>query len=459
MKHVTFCKIFFSIVLFSLFFSCNDYETGGLPVNWVFEATYCSTSDTEYVAPGEGQTGSYAFDKYVNENYPVQFEWRRNAANDGLCNLDPNWGFEATYCSMSETGYVEPTAGQTGYYAFDKYVNQNNAAEIKWERNAANDGQCGSPGDYTPVFLPTTITSGNYVSFTAYGQRIFAAEQDRGILEFRNGEWLSPEGMSSDMLQNIYYPKFKTGANGKLFVSTSKGVYFQTGNNIYNKGYWTETLDMSGGLGGSNTNFFVSAGGGYQGVFKWDEYAQQFVATNLTVGTFYSIEALDETQVFFGSYNKSNGTSGVTHGVMRYDGSSIVPTNIVEGSYSLAVFDGRMYAANATGVLVWDGSNFVPVFTGSGGTLKNENGNLYLIASTGVYKCSGGSFSLLKDGLYIKDVVEYDDILYLIGSEGIQYLKNGNWYNIATGATVGIASSSGLYVAQPGSGILKMVKN
>ena len=464
MKCSTFCNFFFSIVVFSFLFSCRDYESTSSK-NWIYETTSCSMDNTKYKEPSEGQVGSWAFDKYVNENNPSNVEWRRNPGKDGQC--DKNWVYEdGAYCSMSEVQYVAPAEGQTGSWAFDKYVNENNPADVEWRRNPGKDGQCDNRDDYAPSFSSTNITSGTYTSFTVYGQRIFATELTNGVLEYRNEEWQTPEGFTPDIQNSIFYPKMKVGANGKLFISSSKGVYFQTGDNVYKLGYQAGgTSDMAGHFGGSNTNFFVSAGVDYQGLFKWNESRQRFESTDITFGSFKSIEALSETQVFFGSDEKSNASMH-SFGIYYYSGVSITSTNIETGSYSLAAFDNKMYAMNENEVLVWNGQRFVTYFQEPGvrfGKLKNVNNKLYLLASNGIYQYLGNSFTLLKSTSYENipdDIVEHDNIIYVVGENGILYLKNGVWYELPDVKGIAAASSPyGLFIAKQGGGILKMIKN
>ena len=390
------------------------------------------------------------------------------ACNDyeGSVNVDPNWETveDSGACSVNEDEFVAPEEGRVGLYYFYKMkdVNPNSISfgrEI-WERDATRDGNCFSSSDeYNSTFIPTNITSKTYTKFTTSGSRVLAAEfgvGENSLLEYINGSWHTPNGY--DVISNdVFYPNIRFSPDGMLIITGSKGVYCQEGNNAFMYGYWTDTWDMAGGIGGSNSHIFVSAGSGFRGIYKWNASIKQFEETNQKDGCFYSIEALNDNEVFFGSYEKSNGTSGpgYTFGVLRFNGSSIEKTNLTEGDYTLAINNGNMYAVNSTKVYVWNNNTFVEIFD-KGGKLKATGNVLYLLTGTEIYKFNGTTFSTFYTGQY-DDIVAHDGRLYIFSLSGVKYTKdNETWINIPNAAgTVGISTSSGLFMGG-GAGIQKM---
>jgi len=385
-------------------------------------------------------------------------------------NTDPNWvDTGENYCSTNPSQYT----GQNGNYFFIQQQDRNqNSATYQQYRlipDPSNDGRCAT--GYSPTVSSTNITTGRYISFATYGDRVFAAEVQYGILEYVNGQWITPVGMTNDVKNNIFYAKMKQGAGGAFFISCSKGIYYQTGDNNYKVGYPAGgSNDMSGGLGGSNTNFFASAGADWGGIFKWN--GSSFISTNQVTGCFYSIEALNENDVFFGSYGKSNGSTGdgYTFGVMRWDNSQqkVVKTNLETGEYNVATFNNRMYAANGNNVYVWDGSTFNELYSNGGGQLGVTGGNLYLSNASGIYKFDGTTFNLMLSGDYYinypaSNVLSFEDRLYAFGISGIKVYYNGNWSDVASSPTyvsTGVASTPGLFAGgkDNDNGIFKIAK-
>lgn len=387
------------------------------------------------------------------------------SSSDDNTDSAPDWvNTGETNCSTSST----ENTGSNGPYYFNQQQDRNTGSssygKFRWVADPNMNGRCS--GEYTPTFGNTNISTGSYTSFATYGDRVFAAETQIGIVEFVNGQWTTPTGMASSVRDEIFYAKMKEGANGKFFITCSKGIYVQTGNNVYKVAYWTGgQQDMAGGLGGSNTHFFASAGAGWDGIFKWNEAGQNFVATNQIFGCFYSIEALNESEVFFGSGNKSGGTDGKSYGIVRYNGTSIVNTNLTTGEFNLAPFGNKMFAASPSEVYIWDGANFSPIYTEGGGNLCKAGDALYLTNSTGIYKYNGTTFELALEGNYAGcDVLSYEGRLYAFGSSGIKVYYNDAWSDIASSprnVTTGVASTPGLFVGGTGNnnGIQKMIKS
>lgn len=359
----------------------------------------------------------------------------------------PKWKTTGqSYCSTDPNKIV----GESGKYYFYQEQDENAVnPTYRWIRDANKDGLCAV--GYIPVFKSTNITSGSYTSFALYGNdRVFAAETVSGILEYVNGNWVKPTGMSQAVYNDIYYAKMKQGAGGKFFISCAKGVYFQSGDNVYKQATspW-DNGDMAGALGGNDTNFFVSAGVGFHGIYKWDGTTSKFIPTNQTNGCFYSIES-SGNDVFFGSYQKSDGTAGKTYGVVRYNASSgkIEPTNLSTGEYQLAAFNGKMYTSDGGLVHVWDGAKFSQIYD-KGGILRSTGGALYLLTNNEIwiFDEKAKTFKSFLQGNY-SDIVYSDGYTYVFGKTGVKALGNSTWLNVSSvvEVTTGIATTSGLFM-------------
>ncbi len=380
------------------------------------------------------------------------------------CGSDDTGGYKAnwqptgqTYCSKS----TDPAkaADESGPYFFYQEEDKNaSTPTYRNVRDASKDNTKCAVG-YTPVFKSTNISTGSYVSFALYGKdRVFAAGVTEGILEYVNGKWDTPLGMSDAVKNDIFYARMRQGANGKFFISTSKGVYYQAGDNVYKQATspWDKG-DMAGALGGTDKNFFVSAGRNFRGIYKWDGVSK-FVLTNQVEGCFYSIEALDDNNVFFGSHTESDGTPGKTYGIRRYNGSSIVAIDgFKDGSYNLATLNNKMYAVGGGKVYLWNGTTFNPIYE-KGGTLRVTGGALYLLTASEVlvYDETAKTFTSTKPaltGIYY-DIVYSDGFTYAFGETGVKAYANNAWTNISTPATkitTGIASTPGLFMGGLGN--------
>ncbi|MCD7971056.1 MAG: hypothetical protein LUG18_00055 [Candidatus Azobacteroides sp.] len=372
---------------------------------------------------------------------------------------------------MSSDEYIAATGGQTGFYFFYQMTDMNENSDTygevsEWKRDASRDGECEyDDTDYTPVFMNTNITTGTYNDFTIYGDRVLVSEigEQAGeyvVLEYLNGEWSLPAGLSS-LISEIYYPRVRFSPNGQLFITCSKGFLYQTTSGAFAWSIFKDSQDMAGGLGGSASHYFASAGANFQGIYKWNGNGGfEEIFEN---GCFYSIEALNENEVFFGSYFKSNSNTApenrYTFGVLRFNGSSIVQTNLTQGSYSLTVFNNEMYAIgteNTIGIYKWNGQEF-SLISEKIGQLKVEGGNLYLLSGNEILKFNGNDFSTFLDGSY-SDIVLHEEILYVFSKNGAKYFKDNEWKDISDQkGTVGISSSAGLFVIGD-KGIQKMVK-
>lgn len=425
--------------------------------SWEKQGTLCSVSTQWYVQPEEGKTGTYAFNYYKDIN-PVSATfnaviWERNTESDGTCtsgsgeSKDPIWEVKGSICSVNADKFVQPDEGATGSFGFnileDTNPESSSFGSKKYERNASLDGVCQGIGsiNITPMKAPP----GMYTSFITYNNRIFVTEQIKGVYELINGEWVVPKGLE-ELNDDIFYAKMAVGANNKLFISCAKGALYQSGDDVYHKAYWkNDNKDMAGGLGGSNTHFFLSAGANFGGIFQFN--GSTFEPTNMSNGCYYSIVALNENEVFFGSYEKSNGIAYLENrfGVRRYNGSSVVETNLKSGAYDLVRFNNEIYAIGDK-IYKWTGSQFNEIFN-QNGALRVTGNTLYLLSGNGTFKFNGSTFTSFADGGH-SDIVEHNGVIYLIGYKGIKFYLNNVWTDIPNiNGSKGLSTPSGLYIS------------
>lgn len=287
----------------------------------------------------------------------------------------------------------------------------------------------------------------------------FAIEVTKGIRVYKNGNWEPYEYEPQD----AYYPVVKE-TNGIIMIGYSSGVYAEPAANG-GPGFHLalQAKDMAGALGGTAENIFVGAGTNGNGIYRYN--GNNFVLTNQTLGTWYSIETLGD-EVFFGA--------GGTHvsgnfGVKRWDNasSSVVDTNLDNGIFTVVEYNGKMFASGYAGMYRWNGNNFDHIYDPIG-KLKVTGGKLYLVSGNQVflYNNTTGVFDDFyeSDADSFVEIEEHDGVLYLFGGKGIYVYdtmkKESNLINSElTGMSVVSSSSFGLFISRINArqGIYKMV--
>ncbi len=316
--------------------------------------------------------------------------------------------------------------------------------------------------NYTPAFKNTNITSGSWDNIALCKNRLFATHMISGTVEYIDGNWVT---LNTGFSGANNYPIIGENS-GSILIASSDGVYAQSpndGNNFHvalnGKG------DLAGALGGSSKYYFSTGGTNGNGIFRFTGY--WFADTNQSLGCWYSIEALDDDNVFFGA-----GASHVSanYGVVRWDGpqQKIMTTNLTSGVYTLTKFNDKMYAQGQDGVYVWDGSSFVKIHS-TGGMLRVAGNNLYCFNSAGVLKfdVASSTFNVWasKDKGYFTEIEEYDGWIYLFGEKVIGYNRaSDTWKDIASDGsyiTKAFISPVGLFICgnNNNKGIQKMVPN
>ena len=362
-----------------------------------------------------------------------------------------NWVYEGTYCSTSETEYVAPTEGLAVNWAFDKYVNEDDPLQIKWEKNSEKDGQCRMP--YTPTFKYTNIIDGGWDDFQVCKGKLYTTSTLFGILEYQNGSWVNapnvPGGVSPIIREY----------NGKIYILCQNQIYIEKEDNSgYSLIFWGED-DMTGVLGGTANAFFAGAGTYYAGIFKYNGLTFDRVYEN---GTWYSLETAGNN-VFFGA--------GGTHvqyknyGVVYWSQSEnkICETNLDIGVYKLASYKNIIFATGHTdagmqGTYRFNGSAFDKI-SDIEGVLKTTGNTLYFLSASKVFKYNDttGAFEEFHSnnaGNTYTEIEEHDGFLYLFGSNYVEafHVGTNTWLQVEVDAPlvpVGIARSTefGLFVS------------
>ncbi|MCL1944126.1 MAG: hypothetical protein FWF54_11355 [Candidatus Azobacteroides sp.] len=312
----------------------------------------------------------------------------------------------------------------------------------------------------TLSFKSTNINSGSWDGYALYGDRLFATNTIDGIVEYKNGNWETVPGMPESAYS---YPTMRA-CGGSLLITCPTGILVQLGDDNYYWSLWWTTTDYAGALGGSTSNFFAGAGTNGNGIFKWN--GTYCVSTNQTLGCWYSIEALDENNVFFGA-----GASHVSdnYGVMRWDNDrqEVVATNLDYGVYNLAEYNDKMYTTGQNGTFVWNGSSFDQI-TPEAGKLKVAGNMLYFFGSGGLMKLNdaGTAFDLVLSSSYgyFSEIAEYQGRLYLFGMKIVVYNNETQaWDDVQAdfngNIDTAIPTKYGLFVSgvTSNNGILKMV--